>query len=138
MAGVKTKSGGVRSNTRLKAKTADPQVLATWQSNLKRAICIASSNMFVLPKTSFYTTREIKATFGKRALEDFKKWFDASKHFDQHIADKLYQEKASNKISEEKFTRLFYSTAFFWVWTVKSEKQKDAWAINRGTKELSL
>ena len=87
--------------------------------------------MFVLRKESFFTTREIKESFGKKALAEFKTWFSAEKHCDQIQADKLYQERAAGKIDDKKFSKLFVTTAFFWVWTIKPERQVEAWKISR-------
>lgn len=107
-----------------------------WKAQLTRAITSASSNMGVLRKDTFFTVHEIKATYGKKANEDFKSWFEASKHFDQLTGDKLYQELASGKLDETKFKKLLYSMAFSWVWTIKPEKQRKAWELSRGMAKL--
>lgn len=107
-----------------------------WKSNLERAICIAASNSTILRKESFFGLREIAATFGKSAVKDFKEWFEAHKVFNQDVADRLYQQKASGKLDEAKFKRLLYSTAYSWVWSIRPEKQRKAWEISRGTSHL--
>lgn len=134
MSGIKGRSGGKREGAGMKSKLTDPALLADWQTQLRRAISQAAANGMVLRKDTFFNQRDIKAAFGKTAQAEFKTWFEASKHLNQDKADKLYHELATGKIDQAKFNKLFYAGAMFWVWSVKPEKQRQAWAISRGLK----
>jgi hypothetical protein len=136
MAGIKGRSGGKRDNTRIKSKLSDPKVQADWKFQLKRAICSASSNMGVLRKDTFYGIRELSAAFGKKAVLDFKDWFEASKHFNQQEGDRLYQEFITGRLEEKYYKKFLHTKAHFWVWSLRPEKQTSAWEISRGLREF--
>lgn len=103
-----------------------------WNTQLTRAICSAAGNMGVLRREGFFTSVEVKKSFGKKAYEQFKDWFEATQHFDQVKGDALYMELARGQIDEVKFKKLLFSNAFHWVWSIKPEKQRKAWEISRG------
>lgn len=132
MAGIKGRSGGKRVNSGVKSKLTDPELQKQWRFQLERAVKSAASNMGVIRKDTFYNTRELSATFGKAAVRDFKVWFEATKHFNQEEGDRLHHEWITGKLSEVLYKKFLHTKAHFWVWSIRTEKQQEAWEISRG------
>lgn len=132
--GTPKKSGGARTGSGVKSRLTNPEIKADWDAELKRAICTAAANFFVLKHKSFYSIRELQLAYGKPAIEEFKEWFEAKQHFDQEKADALYQRRAMGRITDEQLQKSLRVTAFFWVWSIKPSHQKQAWEMSRGIK----
>ena len=137
MAGVKAKSGGSRFSTHPKSKMTSPEVQAQWKAELHRAISTASSNFCFLRKNSFYSLREIRLNFGRRAVDEFKSWFEAERLFDQVEGDRLYHEWKSGKIDEALYKKFLHTRAHSWSWMICASKRETAWKISRGLLELT-
>lgn len=119
-----------------------------WDKQQLRAITQASGNMGVIKKYAFYTLHSVKELWGKAAMIEFKEWFEARRHDNQEVADKLLtkrDEKAKRMKAkpnatlaadliklEQKFQKLMMTKAYVWVWSIKSEKQRTAWELTRG------
>lgn len=128
--------GGARIGAGRKPKLATQEAQMEWTAQLQRVITAASSNMGCVQRHSFWTLREIKQRWGIRVVEEFKEWFEAAKHLDQAMADRLLQERLSGALTEERYNELLYTQAFSWIWSLRSEKQRTAWELTRGLRTL--
>ena len=146
------KAGGARAGAGRKGKLVSIETQLEWDKQLERAITQASGNMGVIKKDAFYTLRSVKELWGKAAMVEFKDWFEAHRHYNEEIADKLLTERdekakrmkakptatlAADLIKlEQKFEKLMMTKAYVWVWSIKSEKQRTAWELTRGVRAL--
>jgi hypothetical protein len=129
-------SGGARPGAGRKGKLVPVETQLEWNKQLTRAVTQASGNMGVIKNETFWTLRQVQARWGKTAAAEFKYWFEAVRHLDQQVADRLFQEFESGKIDDEKFKKLLFTTAFSWVWSIRTERQRNAWELTRGLRTL--
>ncbi len=128
--------GGARKGSGRKSKLVSMEAQLEWKAQLKRAITSAQPNLGCIKKDSFWTLREVKERWGIRAVNEFKEWFEAQKHFDQLYADQLLQERMAGTLSAEKYQALLYKKAFSWGWSLKPERRQEAWELTRGLRTL--
>lgn len=140
--GTPKKSGGARTGAGKPMKIS-PDYIEPWDKQLPRALRLACSNHFELPRESFFTKREIKTIFGNKALTEFSKYFKSKREFDQAKGEKIRQrlamgkfkdrpaswpEKANGYYTPEKYAEwLIKNTCFSWVNEVHSDHRPDVY-----------
>lgn len=92
--GTPKKSGGKRTGSYQQPTKTPPAHLPSWPEQLQRALRIAANNNYRLPKGKFFSKAEVKQLYGKKAYEEFSKYFKSLKRFDSDRADEVRQKQA--------------------------------------------
>lgn len=128
--------GGSRKNAGRKSKLQDTALQRDWQSYLKRTIILASENFGVLKPELALTLRELTGIYGKRAAAEYRTWFESQRMFNKDESDRLYKDFVRGGLTEAQYNKFLYTKAYTWCWSLRSERQRDAWMIARCLKEM--
>jgi len=111
-------------------KLDDPDLAAQWNTLLGYAITAAVQHQMRLPTGVMPPLKDVKARFGRKAVDEFKTWFISSKEFDLQKAEKYLQREAMgryDKCKPGKADALVSRYAFTWQWGIPIGRQIDAW-----------
>lgn len=140
--GTPKQSGGKREKAGRKVKDT-PEGFLPWDKQLERALRLAANNMFVVPRSKFFSKREVRDIYGTVAHDQFAEYFVSVLRFDQEKADMIRQKQAEGKFvnppaswpedgggyyTPEKYADwLIDNKCFSWISILKDEHHKAVW-----------
>lgn len=113
-----------------------PELRDEWQQKLTRVVAAASGNFGVVKTRAFFSIKEIRARWGNEAVNDFKSWFEASRLFNQEVADELTMKLERGHFTQAEFDKALATRAFSWVWSLQPDRRQEAWQVARGIQSI--
>lgn len=139
--GTPKKSGGARATAGRKRRTVTPG--PGWEQQLERGLRLAANNMFILPRTKFFTKTEFHKAYGTKASTEFSRWFKSVLRFDPDKVDAVRQKLARGEYNEPPKTwpekdlkfytpqkyadHLAKKCCFSWMSVLRSEHHREVW-----------